>query len=87
MLIGIKKKGRVIILSFLLKNKKYDNEALLSRYTIQALYTIVGAISIFIVTVTKAMSMLNILYIMIGFGVLDAVYDIVVIKSVMRKGN
>lgn len=31
-LVGIKKKGRVVIISYLLKNKRFDNETLLSRY-------------------------------------------------------
>ncbi len=87
MLVGIKKKGKVVILSSLLKNKKYDNETLLSRYTIQALYTIIIGVIIFIITLTRTLSMLNILYIMLGFGVLDAIYDIVVIKSVIKKSN
>ena len=81
MYLGIKNNGRVIFLSYLLKNKDFDNEVLLSRYTIQSIYTSVFGIIILSLTLFNTLSMLNIFYIILIVAVFDGTFDYFAIKK------
>lgn len=83
MLYGIKKKGKIFILSPLLKNKQLDNEKLNRKYIIQGIYTIFIGILLFITTAFYMISQYQIFIILIFFAILDAMYDYFAIKKSM----
>ncbi|MFH0993477.1 MAG: hypothetical protein V1761_03910 [bacterium] len=84
MLYGIKKKGKVIIIGALLKNKHYDNEKLLGRYLFQAFYTIFLGACLFIVAVLNITTGVIIMGGVLIIGVLDGLYDYLAIKAVLK---
>ncbi len=85
MLYGIKKNGRVILISGLLKNKDLNNELLTNRYTIQSYYTMLfGAILVFL-TLSEVTSRLNILIFVMLVGIFDGLFDFFAIKKALKS--
>lgn len=85
MYIGIKKKGKVILISWLLRHKQHDNEELKSKYIIQAFYTSFFGALLFTVTITKIIPQLTIFYIVLFIALFDGLYDFYAIKKSIKK--
>ena len=85
MFYGIIKRGKVLLISSLLKNKQYDNETLLDRYKIQAIYTsLFGAIFVAFI-LTDSLSRLGLLIYMFIVGICDGLYDYFAIKKATKS--
>ena len=79
--IGIKTKGKVLIIDSLFKKKHFDREKLKNRYIIQAIYTTVIGIGLLIILLTMPYNGVTLFLWMIVFAVLDGAYDFFAIKS------
>ncbi|MBU1093498.1 MAG: hypothetical protein KKH01_03455 [Firmicutes bacterium] len=85
MFYGIKKKGKVLLMHWLLRNKQLDNELFLSRYLIQAIYTSLFGLALVLVTVFSVLSRINIMLMLLIIGTLDGLYDYFAIKRSIKK--
>lgn len=81
MLYGIKSKGTVIIINRVFRKKNFDNEILLSKYTIQSFYTMLFGVIVIGLTVMDTFSRFNIFIVMLGFSLFDLLFDIFAIKK------
>ena len=81
MFYGIKKRGRVLLINSLFKNKNFNNEKLLNRYTIQSFYTVIIGIVILCLTVFSLVNNYNIFIGLLVFGLCDFIFDYFAIKK------
>ncbi len=84
---SIKVKGKVFMIEFLLRNKRYDIELLKHRYIIQSVYTIMFGVIFFILALYRFTSgtLLGIIFVVLA--IVDTSYDYFAIKSVIKKRN
>lgn len=83
--VGIKNKGRVLLIDKLFKKKEFNREELKSKYTIQAYYTgLIGLAFLIYMLAIPFDGVISIL-ILIVFGIFDFIYDYTAIKSAARK--
>ncbi|MGD9909744.1 MAG: hypothetical protein AB7U79_03965 [Candidatus Izemoplasmatales bacterium] len=85
MFIGIWYKGKVIFINNLFKKKKFDQDSLLNKYTIQALYTVFFGVVLYALISFDLTSRTNI-WITLGIAaVFDFFFDLFAIKSSIQK--
>lgn len=85
MFFGIQKKGKVLLISRLLKNKHYDNETLLSRYKIQAIYTTALGVMFLLLILFHLIAMVNVFFVGIVVSICDGLYDYFAIKTAIKN--
>jgi len=83
--VGIKTKGKVLLIDSLFKKKNFDREILHGRYLIQAGYTVVIGMGLLIFLITLPYDGLMYLLVMLIFALLDLAYDIFAIRSATKK--
>lgn len=85
MFIGIMYKGKVILINNFFKKKKFDQDSLLKKYTIQALYTIFFGVLLYALVSFELTSRTNIWIILLVFSVVDILFDFFAIKTSIQK--
>jgi len=85
MFIGIKYKGKVVIINSLFKKKRFDQENLLKKYTVQAVYTVFIGVLLYVLVSYEPVSRSSIWTILLFIAVLDGLYDYFAIKSSIDK--
>ena len=83
--LGIKTKGRVLVIDQIFKKKHFDREILRNRYLIQAGYTVLFGIMMISAILFMPYDGVRFLVILIIFGVLDFLYDFFAIRSASAK--
>ena len=85
LLIGIKTKGKVLLIDSLFKKKQFDREKLQIRYLIQAVYTTVIGLGLLIFLIVLPYNGIMYFLVLLIFALLDLFYDIFAIRTASKK--
>lgn len=85
MFIGIKYRGRVLLINHIFAKKQFDQEELLKKYTVQAVYTVVIGVILFALISFEPVARTTLWIILIVFAIFDGLYDYYAIKTSTKK--
>jgi len=87
MFIYIVYNGKVPILDSVFKNKIIHNDLFKKLYKIQAIYTAIAGILLMIFVFIDGVDRMTTVYVFLGFGLIDLLYDIFAIKRSSKAIN